>query len=71
MCMSMVGEIDTNFIDGALADVDSEICTQRRLQSRGLYKRESKIKMKKEAEEKLDNFMKRKNGIAAERDSFE
>lgn len=64
-------DVDMEFIDDVLKDVDAELLTAKEHQKSRQYMRELEIKMKKEAEEKRNAFVKSKNAVAAERDISE
>ena len=64
-------DVDMEFIDDVLKDVDAELLTAREHKRSRQYMRELEIKMKKEAEEKRNAFVKSKNAVAAERDISE
>ena len=59
--------VDMEFIDDVLKDVDAELLTAREYQMSRQYMRELEIKMKKEAEEERNAFVKKKNAGIAKR----
>ena len=66
-----VADVDMNFISDVLEDIDSELLHERHAQRWRLGGREREIERNKEAEEKRNAFVKRKNAVAAERDISE
>ena len=56
-------DIDMDFISDVLQDVDSELLNEREAQIWRLGEREREIARKKEAEEQMNEFIKRKNAF--------
>lgn len=66
-----VADVDMNFISDVLEDIDSELLHERHAQIWRRGEREREIERMKEAEEKRNAFVKRKNAGVAERDLSE
>ena len=56
-------DIDMDFISDVLQDVDSELLNEREAQIWRLGEREREIARKKEAEEQMNEFIKKKNAF--------
>ena len=56
-------DVDMDFISDVLQDVDSELLNEREAQIWRLGEREREIARKKEAEERKNEFIKRKNAL--------
>lgn len=63
---SKFDELDMEFIDDVIKDVDAELLTAKEHQRSRQYMRELEVKRKKEAEEKRNAYVKRKNAVSAE-----
>ena len=58
-----VADVDMNFISDVLEDIDSELLHERHAQIWRLGEREREIERKKETEEQMNEFIKKKNAF--------